>query len=113
MQTRIADIHFERNKNLKALMYTLAVISTLFLLFILMSWTIPVKTPPIVDTGIEVNLGNSDVGLGNVPPQIPGEPAEEQQTNFNPPPSQQAAAETEPEPEVAENTEKDAPVIHT
>jgi len=111
MQTRIADINFERNKNLKALVYTVGVISALFLLFILMSWSIPVIPPPLVDTGIEVNLGNSDMGLGDVPPQIPGEPAEEQQTNFNPPPSQQAQAETEPE--VAENTEKDAPVIHT
>lgn len=111
MQTNIAELNFERNKNLKALAYTVALIVILFLLFILIKWTLPVTPQPLADTGVEVNLGNSDQGLGNVPPQIPGESAEEQQTNFNPPPSQQAQAETEPD--VAENNEKDAPVIHT
>jgi TonB family protein len=111
MQTGIAEINFERNKNLKALLYTIGVVSALFLFFVLMNWTIPVITPPVADTGVEVNLGNSDQGLGDVPPQIPGEPSEEQQTNFNPPPSQQAEAVTEHD--VAENNEADAPVIHT
>lgn len=111
MQTRIADINFERNKNLKASGYTLGILGALFLLFILLSWSTPLPPPPVVDNGVEVNLGNSDMGLGDIPPQIPGEPAEAQQTNFNPPPSQQAEAETEPE--VAENNETDAPVVHT
>jgi len=111
MHAATAELNFERNKNLKALSYTAVVISLLFLLFVLLSWSLPVTTAPIIDTGVEVNLGNTDQGLGNVPPQIPGEPAEEQQTNFNPPPAQQAQAETEPD--VAENNEKDAPVIHT
>lgn len=111
MPTRITDTHFERNKNLKASGYTLGIIAALFFLFVLMSWTVPVPPPPVADNGIEVNLGNSDMGLGDVPPQIPGEPAEAQQTDFNPPPSQQATAATEPE--VAENTEADAPVVHT
>ena len=111
MHTTVAELNFERNKNVKALSYTTAVISLLFLVFVLLKWSLPITPPPLVDTGVEVNLGNTDRGLGNVPPQIPGEPAEEQQTNFNPPPSHQAQAETEPD--VAENNEKDAPVIHT
>ena len=111
MHTRVAELNFERNKNIKALSYTIGVVATLFLFFILLRWSIPVIKSPVADTGIEVNLGNSDQGLGDVPPQIPGSPAEEQQTNYNPPPSQQAEAQTEPE--VAENNEKDAPVIHT
>ncbi|HEX5152661.1 MAG TPA: TonB family protein [Parafilimonas sp.] len=111
MHTTITELNFERNKNVKAMSYTAAVISLLFLLFVLLRWSLPITPPPVVDTGVEVNLGNTDQGLGNIPPQIPGEPAEEQQTNFNPPPSQQAQAETEPD--VAENNEKDAPVIHT
>ncbi len=111
MHTSIAELDFERNKNIKALAYTIGVTGALFLFFILMNWSIPLTPPQPVDTGVEVNLGNSDQGLGDVPPQIPGEPAEQQQTNFNPPPSQQAQAETEPD--VAENNEKDAPVIHT
>lgn len=111
MQVKSAELDFERNKNLKALAYTAGIVALLFLFFILISWTLPITPPPIVDTGVEVNLGNSDQGFGNIAPQIAGEPAQKQQTNFNPPPSQQAQAETEPD--VAENNEKDAPVIHT
>ncbi|MEO8710560.1 MAG: TonB family protein [Parafilimonas sp.] len=111
MHSNFAELNFERNKNMKALAYTVGIVAALFLFFVLMSWTLPVTPPPPVDTGVEVNLGNSDMGLGNVPPQIPGEPAEEKQTNFNPPPSQAAQAETQPD--VAENNEKDATVIHT
>lgn len=111
MHSKVAELDFERNKNIKALGYTLGVVAALFLIFILLRWSIPVMQQPIADTGVEVNLGNSDEGLGDVPPQIPGTPATEQQTNYNPPPSQKAEAETEPD--VAENNEKDAPVIHT
>jgi TonB family protein len=106
-----ADLNFERNKNIKALSYTIIIMGGLFLLFVLMSWTLPLTPPPPVDEGVEVNLGNSDQGFGTVAPQIPGEPAEEQQTNFNPPPSQRAEAETNPE--VAENNDADVPAIHT
>lgn len=106
-----ADLNFERNKNIKALSYTIIIMGGLFLLFVLLSWTLPVTPPPPVDEGVEVNLGNSDQGFGTVAPQIPGEPAEAQQTNFNPPPSQQAQAETNPE--VAENKDEDVPAIHT
>lgn len=111
MHTTIAELNFERNKNIRALAYTAGIIVILFLLFVLWRWSVPVMQKPLSDTGVEVNLGNSDQGLGDVPPQIPGPPAEEQQTNYNPPPSQQAEAETQAE--VAENDEKDAPVIHT
>lgn len=107
----VAEINFEKNKNLKALAYTAFILCALFLFFVLMSWSLPQIPQPIADTGVEVNLGNSDFGSGNVAPQIPNPPAQEQQTNYNPPPSQQAHAETNPE--VAENNERDAPVIHT
>ncbi len=107
----VAELNFERSKNIKALSYTVIILGALFLLFVLMSWTLPLTPPPPVDEGVEVNLGNSDQGFGTVAPQIPGEPAEEQKTNYNPPPSQQAQAETNPE--VADNNEADAPVIHT
>jgi len=97
MTTTVAELNFERAKNAKALGYTTGLLGALFLFFILMSWTLPVAPPPPVDTGVEVNLGNSDQGLGDIPPQIPGEPSQEQQTNYNPPPSVQAQAETHPE----------------
>src|SRR5436190_18845213 len=110
MTTTVAELNFERAKNAKALGYTTGLLGALFLFFILMSWTLPVIPPLPVDTGVEVNLGNSDQGLGDIPPQIPGEPSEEQQTNYNPPPSVHAQAETQPE--VAENDEADAtPVV--
>ncbi len=111
MHSSIAEINFERNKNLKALGYTTGILVALFLVFVLFTWSLPVMPIPVVDTGVEVNLGNSDQGLGDVPPQIPGEPAQKQQTNFNPPPAQQAQATTDPD--VADNKEQDAPVIHT
>jgi TonB family protein len=111
MTTTIAELNFEKSKNMKALGYTAGVIGALFLFFMLMSWTLPVMVPPPVDMGVEVNLGNSDQGLGDIPPQIPGEPSQEQQTNYNPPPSVQAQAETQPE--VAENNDADAPPIVT
>ncbi len=106
-----AELNFERNKNLKAIGYTLIILCALFLFFLLMSWSLPQAPQPVIDTGVEVNLGNSDFGSGNIAPQIPSEPAREQHTNYNPPPSQQSSAETYHE--VAENKEADAPVIHT
>jgi len=111
MYTSFAELNFERNKNIKALTYTTAVISLLFFLFVLLKWSLPIAPPLTIDNGVEVNLGNTDQGLGKVPPQIPGEPTDEQQTNFNPPPSQPAHATAEPD--VAENNERDAPIIHT
>lgn len=70
------DTHFERNKNLKAFGLTAVICTLLLLMLFFISWNIPKITPPPVDEGIEVNLGNSDEGLGDVPPQIPGSPAE-------------------------------------
>ena len=66
MQAGIAEINFERNKNLKALGYTTGVVTRLFLLFGLVSWRLPVTPLPVVDAGVEVNLGNSDQGMGNL-----------------------------------------------
>lgn len=90
---------------------TVLVSGLLFLCLFLASWTIPQPPPPPVDEGIEVNLGNSDFGMGKVAPQIPGEPSVAKETNTAPPQTSKAAAETNPE--VAENKEADAPVIHT
>ena len=101
---------FERQKNVKALSYTTIITIGIFLLF-LISWTIPQPVPPPIDEGIEVNLGNSETGMGDVPPQIPGEMSNQEQTTVAAPQTTQAEAETNPE--VADNNEADAPVIHT
>lgn len=102
---------FEREKNIKALLYTILVLGSLFLLLYFVSWVLPVSPPPPVNEGIEVNLGNSEQGLGDVAPLIPGDPADAADNNFNPAQTTQASAETQHE--VAENNEADATPINT
>ncbi len=104
---------FERNKNIKALAITIAVCVAMFLLMILVSWTPPQTPLPLVDNGIEVNLGNSDAGLGTVAPQIPGEPSKAEETDVQPPKAIASHDEPEESKEVADNEEKETPVIHT
>lgn len=102
---------FEKQKNIKALGYTVVITGGLFLLMFLVSWTIPAPPPTPVDEGIEVNLGNSETGFGDVPPQIPGDMSDAQETAVAAPQTTQAEAETQPE--VAENNEPDATPVHT
>lgn len=104
---------FEREKNVKAAAYTFIICALLFIIFFFAKWTLPQIAPPPIETGIEVNLGNSDEGLGNVAPQLPGEPAAAKEEAFSPPPKSQ------PQPVVQEENisgdEKetdDAPVVN-
>jgi outer membrane biosynthesis protein TonB len=94
------DAHFERTKNLKAGGYTLLISGVIFMLLFVLGWQIPQIQPPVVDEGIEVNLGNSDQGLGDIAPSIPGEPIAAVEDNLNPPPSQS-------QPEAEDNTKVD------
>ncbi len=82
--------HFEREKNLKALAYTIVICGALFFLFFFLQWTLPQIPPPVVDDGIEVNLGNSETGLGDIAPQLPGTPSNAAETNVTPPPTSAA-----------------------
>ncbi len=68
-------VSFEREKNIRASVYTLVVCTLLFLLFFFLQWTLPQIPPPDFGEGIEVNLGNSETGSGAIAPQIPGEPS--------------------------------------
>jgi outer membrane biosynthesis protein TonB len=106
---------FEREKNIKAATYTTVVCALLFIIFFFAKWTLPQITPPPVSEGIEVNLGNSDEGLGDVAPQVPGEPAAAKEESYSPP------AKSAPAPPVAQEeniqgdeNEKDdaAPVVN-
>lgn len=83
--------HFERNKNIKAFAYTVLITLLLFLIFFYIEWNIPQTPLPTVDEGIEVNLGNSETGLGDIAPQLPGTPSNAEQTNISPPPAATAA----------------------
>jgi len=104
---------FERQKNLKALGLTVLVCAIVLLLLFFVSWTLPQPAPPVVDESIEVNLGNSDQGMGDVAPQIPGEMSNSDETNIQSPKVAAAQQEPEEEKEVAENNDNDVPVIHT
>ncbi len=92
--TAIQD-NFESRKNIKALGYTLAICATVFLLFFFISWTLPQLPPQPQDEGVEVNLGNSDQGMGDIAPMVAGELSEAKETEVAPttPVSQPAPAE--------------------
>lgn len=75
---------FESKKNLKAGMYT-ALVCGVIVAVCLISFALPPIPPPPVDEGIEVNLGNSDVGSGTDQPFEPGPPAPTNQTAYIPP----------------------------
>ncbi len=85
--------NFERDKNLKASAITLMICALLFIVFFFVQWTLPVIPPPVLEDGIEVNLGNSETGLGDIAPQLPGEPSKEAEPvkESTPPPAQPIA----------------------
>lgn len=100
---------FERAKNIKAGTYTGAIVAVLFLLAFMVSWTTPAPEVPAVDEGIEVNLGNSETGLGDEAPMIPDPPAEAD-LETNTPPKSQLTEAAEPTKEVETNDDdKEAP----
>lgn len=102
---------FEREKNIKAATYTTVVCVLLLIVFFFAKWTLPQVAPPPFEEGIEVNLGNSDEGLGDVAPELPGDPAEAPEEEYSPPATSQPVAE---EQNIAgdENEADDAPVVN-
>jgi hypothetical protein len=102
---------FEKEKNLKAGMYTGIVCGALLIIFFFASWTIPQIQPPAVEEGIEVNLGNSDEGLGDVAPMVPGPPAESSEESYTPPQTSQPVQNDEPDINTDDN-DAEAPAIN-
>ena len=111
---------FEQQKNIKAGGYTAIVAGILLFLLLIIGWTIPKIDPPIPDQGIEVNLGNSDFGSGDIEPTSPGEPAPQlaEQVAATPPDAQPVAEEkmeepdaNDPEPAIVKPVEKPKAVI--
>ncbi|MFT3948063.1 MAG: hypothetical protein QM763_13920 [Agriterribacter sp.] len=76
---------FETAKNVKAGTITGVISGLLLLFFFLVSWSVPVPPPPPAEEGMEVNLGNSDDGSGDVQPLIPGPPAAAEKEVNSPP----------------------------
>ena len=99
---------FETQKNIKAGTITGIICGALILLFFFVSWTIPQNIPPVVEEGIEVNLGNSDEGSGNIQPLIPEPPAAAEKEVNNPPKTQITKAEEAKDVET-DDKDKEAP----
>ncbi len=110
MMSLAQHIQFEKEKNIKAGGYTLVAVAVILFLLFIIRWHLPYPPPPLLDEGIEVNLGNSETGIGDIPPMVPGEPAPEAtQQVASAPPSNPPA----PEPVTAEeeSTSKDDVVV--
>lgn len=103
--------NFESQKNMKASGYTAGICALLVFLFFAISWTLPVQTPPVIEEGIEVNLGNSDQGQGTDQPYLPGKPSASDNEKYTPP--KQAVVEKEPvkDVETDDNNKEEAPVV--
>src|ERR1700688_4824509 len=76
---------FESEKNLKASGYTLMVCILILIVLFFVTWTLPTIPLPPLDEGIEVNLGNSDQGLGTNQPFLPGKPSPQEHEKYTPP----------------------------
>ncbi len=76
---------FESQKNIKAGSYTALITACLLAIFLFVRWTLPALEAPRLDEGIEVNLGNSDAGLGEDQPLNPGQPSRQDQQQYTPP----------------------------
>ena len=103
--------NFESEKNLKAGGYTAGICVLLLVVLIYASWTRPVEPPPVVEEGIEVNLGNSDKGLGDKQPYLPGESAAEEKQKYTPPKQAVVVKEPVKDVETDDNNKEDAPVV--
>ncbi len=72
------QLSFERQKNIKASIYTIIICVIMSLLFVVLKWK---QTPPLIappePSYMEVNLGNSETGAGQIPPLSKEAPAPE------------------------------------
>jgi len=83
---------FEKEKNIKAGLITALFCLLLFFIFFFFNWELPQIPTPSFGEGIEVNLGNSETGLGTEAPQVPGEAATETDNSKSTPPAQVEAS---------------------
>jgi outer membrane biosynthesis protein TonB len=103
----------DTKSNAKAAAITTGVHVLLLLIFFLVPLAATLTNDPITDEeSIEVNLGNSDIGFGDVQPLVPDEPAPAVNEQSAPPQEQIAQASDEPEKETSERDEADAPEVN-
>lgn len=101
---------FEVQKNIRAGGYTAGVVGLLLLILFLVKWSLPVVPPPPIEEGIEVNLGNSDQGLGDDQPMSPEKPAPSEQPKYSPPKVSAVAAEDTKDVET-DDRDEEAPAV--
>jgi outer membrane biosynthesis protein TonB len=105
--------NFNQQKNLKAGTYTVLLLGSLLALCFIISWTSPVLPPIQEEEGMEVNLGDSETGSGDVQPLLPGDPALETETVQTPPPQPTQTAPAEKEIETNDEDKEAPPAVVT
>jgi hypothetical protein len=108
---KLANHAFEVRKNRKAALYTLLICGTLLLLLLLVSWNLPFNPPTPVEEGLEVNLGNSDQGLGSNQPFLPNDPSKQDQEKYTPPKTVAATKEALKDVETDDKNPDDVPAV--
>lgn len=103
---------FEGRKNFKASAYTAILLGLIVLLFFVISWSNPPTKEIKTEEGMEVNLGNSETGNGDLQPLIQDSPAPEEDPINN-----SAANNSKPNLNIKEietdDNDKDAPKIES
>ncbi len=108
--THMQHDQFESRKNMKAGGYTAVICILLLVVFLFVRWTLPPLPPMPADEGIEVNLGNSDQGIGEDQPFLPGQPSPQDQQSYTPP-KQVAEAKEDVKDVETDDKDADAPEI--
>ncbi len=111
MNYKLANHAFEVRKNRKAALYTLLICGTILLLLLLVSWNLPFNPPTPVEEGLEVNLGNSDQGLGSNQPFLPNDPSKQDQEKYTPPKTVAATKEALKDVETDDKNPDDLPAV--
>jgi hypothetical protein len=75
---------FNARKNREAGLYTLLICGAILTVLLLTSWNLPFNPPAPVEEGLEVNLGNSDQGLGSNQPFLPNDPSKQDHEKYTP-----------------------------
>jgi hypothetical protein len=102
---------FNVRKNRKAGLYTLLICGVLLLMLFLISWNLPFNPPVPVEEGLEVNLGNSDQGLGTDQPFLPNDPSKQDQEKYTPPKTVTATKEALKDVETDDKDPDPAPAV--
>jgi hypothetical protein len=102
---------FNMQKNWKAGIYTALFCGILLLMLFLISWNLPFNPPVPVEEGLEVNLGNSDQGLGSDQPFLPNDPSKQDQEKYTPPKTMAASKEALKDVETDDKDPDPAPAV--